>query len=100
MSFGSNEAVEIEEARHRERLGDVIASRAAYLVAARDMGQGEAIKVAKASVVRDQEEGSDPTGTLAIENEYPAPSKMMSAAEVAAIKSKLMESAQEAAEDI
>lgn len=100
MSFGSNEAVELEEARHRERLGDVIASRAAYLVAARDMGREEAIEVAKASVVRDQEEDNDPTGTLAVENKYPAPSKMMPEAQVARIKNELMDAAQEAARDL
>lgn len=100
MANGRNDAVEVEEERHRERLAEVVASRAAYLVAARDMGRPEAIKVATDSVRRDQQEGSDPTGTLAVENEYPAPSKMMPAHQVAAIAAELMDAAREAVEDL
>lgn len=100
MANGRNDAVEYQQDLHRERLADVIASRAAYLVAARDMGRQEAIKVAMESVRRDQEEGNDVSGTLGIENEYPAPSKMMPPGQVARIKDELMDLAREAAEDL
>jgi hypothetical protein len=100
MSFGSSHAVQMEEDRHREKLAEIIASRAAALVAARDMGRAEAIEVAKESVRRDQEEDSDVTGTLAVENEYPTPSKIMPSDQIARIKSELMDAAQEAAEDL
>lgn len=81
MSFGSNHAIRMEGDRHRERFVEIIASRA------------EAIEVAKESARRDQEEDSDVTGTLAVENEYPTPSTIMPWEQIARIKSELMDAA-------
>ena len=100
MSIGSNLAVEMGEEDHREKLAEIIANRAAKVVAAGDMGRPQAITEAKESVRRDQEEDHDVTGVLGVMNTPLTPSKQAPAHQVAQIQSELMDAAREAADDL
>lgn len=100
MSYGSNEAVENAEAKCREDRAVEIATAAAKLVAAGDMGRDDAIGKVTNWHRQDIESEGDPTGTLAVENVFPTPSKTMSPKQVSAIASELMDQARQASDSI
>lgn len=93
MSFGSNDAVEDAEEDYREECAKLIAQKAAELVAARDMSREDAIKKVSEWLHNEAAAEGDVTGTLAIENEFPSPSKASPRAQVAAIASELLDAA-------
>jgi hypothetical protein len=100
MSYGANEAVEIAEDEYREQCADLIALRAAALVAARDMGRAEAISVLAERLRTENEAGGDPSGIVSIENVFPSPSKVAPRDQIAAIASELKVAARDAAESL
>lgn len=100
MSSGSNLAVEDGEEKYREELALRIATDAAGLVAARDMDRAEAIHEATEALRRSIEADDDVTGVLATMNSAPKPSKVASAAQVAAIAQELLDDARDAAETL
>lgn len=97
MGIGSSIAVEDAEDECREDCANLIAQKAAALVAARDMGRDEAIEKIAEWLRLEREADGDETGTLAIENELPSPSKKMPDKQVAAIAAELLDAAQDAA---
>lgn len=100
MGYGSNEGVEDAEDDYRERCAQQIAHHAARLVAARDMERADAIKEITEWMHRESEAAGDVTGTAAIENKFPAPSRVAPADQVAAIASQLLDAAREAADTL
>lgn len=98
MSIGSTLAVEDGEDQYREAAANFIAEKAAPLVAAGDMGPNQAIE-AVTNFLRSQSE-DDPTGIASIENQLPAPSKNIPDNQIAAIKAKLIDAAQNAADTL
>lgn len=100
MSYGSNEAVEDAEDGYREHCAKLIAQSAAQLVAAGDMGRIEAIEEVTEWLRREGEAEGDVTGVVAIENEFPSPSKATSRTQVAAIASELLDAARAAADTL
>jgi uncharacterized protein YoaH (UPF0181 family) len=100
MSYGSNEAVEDAEDSYHEDCTDLIAQKAAELVAAGDMGRDEAIEVAAEWLRQEREADNDETGVAAVECKEPMPSKPRPHYQVAAIKAELLESAEAAAVNI
>jgi hypothetical protein len=100
MSYGSNQAVKDAEDDYRAHCADLIAQRAAQLVAARDMGRDEAIKAATEWLRQEADAVGDVTGVAALDIEPPVPSKAVSPRQVAAIASELLDAAQDAADTL
>lgn len=100
MSYGANEAIDGAEEEYREDCADLIAQRAAELVAAGDMGRDEAIDAVASWLRMEHEAGSDVTGVAGVECQEPKPSRKSPAKQVAAIKDELFESAEAAAANI
>ncbi len=100
MGYGSNGAVEDAEDDCREEKAELIAYKAATLVAAGDMGRAEAIVALAEWLSRENEADDDLSGVLSIENIFPAPSKSMPRSQVIAIASELMDAAREAADSL
>lgn len=100
MSIGSNTAVEAAEAKYREDCANLIAENAAGLVAAHDMDRDEAIQKAAEWLRQEGEANGDETGTVAIENAFPTPSKPIPRHQIVAIASELLDAAREAADDL
>lgn len=98
MSIGSTLAVADGEDQYREDAANFIAENAAKLVASRDMAPDQAIE-AVTNFLRIQSE-DDPTGAASIENQLPTPSKNIPDDQIAAIKAKLIEAAQDAADTL
>lgn len=99
MSYGSNEAVKAAEDDCREQRAQLIALRAAELVAARNMGRAEAIEQAAAWDRREQAADGDLSGVAAVENTFPVPSKASPTAQVKAIAVELLDAARDAVGD-
>ena len=97
MSYGANEAVEDAEYDYREQCADLIAQKAAELVAARDMGREEAIETAVGIMREENGASEDETGVAGIEVAHVEPSRQASSKQIAAIKLELMDAAREAA---
>lgn len=100
MGFGSNIAVENAEADYREDCANLIAEKAAGLVAARDMGREEAIQKIVEWLRQEIVADSDETGTMAIENDFPSPSKAMPRRQIVAIAAELLDAARNVAADL
>ncbi|KFC73285.1 hypothetical protein [Massilia oculi] len=100
MANGRNDAVQMDEDKHREECGNIIADIAANLVAAGDMGRKDAIKEGVKWIRSSRDAAGDVTGTLDTELVYPKPSKQAPSDQVYKIKQELMDEAQEAAEDL
>lgn len=100
MSYGANEAVEDAEDEYGESCTDLIAQKAAELVAAGDMSREDAIDAAASWLRQEDEADGDETGVAGVECQEPIPSKKSPANQVAAIKAELLEAAEAAAASI
>ncbi len=100
MGIGSTIAVEEAEDEFREKRAHLIAQMAAGLVAAHDMGREEAIQKMAEWLRQEGEAEGDETGTMAIENVFPSPSKKIPHHQIVAIASELLDAAREAADDL
>ncbi|OJW46206.1 MAG: hypothetical protein BGO63_03810 [Candidatus Accumulibacter sp. 66-26] len=100
MSYGANEAVEDAENDCRKDYAELIAQKAAELVAAGDMGRDEAIEAAAKWLRQEHDADNDPTGVAGVECQEPMPSKTSPPHQVAAIKAELIEAAEEVAGSI
>lgn len=100
MGYGANDAVENGDDECREHCAKLIAQNAAQLVAAGDLGRGDAIKGVTDWLRREGEAQADPSGTASIENTFPAPSKLAPRHQVAAIAAELLEAARQAADTL
>lgn len=100
MSYGSNEAVDNADDNYREKCVQLIAQRAAELVATRNMGRKEAIAAAAEWLRNEQAADFDSTGVVASENVLPSPSKTPPVNQVAAIRDELLDAASDAADDL
>jgi hypothetical protein len=100
MSYGSNAAVEDAMGDYREKCAQQIAWYAAELVAARDVGRQEAIKLAAEWLREELTADDDPTGVNAVDNAFPFASKDSKSSQVAAIAAELVEAARDAADSL
>lgn len=100
MSYGANEAVNDAEDQCREDWADLVAQKAAEIVAARDMKRKGAVDAAASWLRKEHEADSDATGVAETECQEPMPSKKASADQVAAIKAELLEDAEAGATSI
>lgn len=96
MSYGSNEAVKDAEEAYRDECAQLVAEKAAQLVAAGDMGRAPAVEQSAEWLRQEGEAESDETGTLAVENTPPSPSKVKPTAQVTAIAAELLDDARDA----
>lgn len=83
-----------------EACAEEIATRAARLVAARDMPRDEAIQTVTEQLRQEREADGDPTGTLATMIRDVSPSKKSPQSQIDAIKNELMDAARDAAETL
>ncbi|MCP3655817.1 hypothetical protein [Herbaspirillum sp.] len=100
MEMGSDLSVDDAEQDYKEACADVIATKAAELVASRDMERSEAIETALEELRQDIEADGDSTRTLETMIRTFEPSKKVPRAQVAAIKLELMDDARDAAETL
>lgn len=100
MGIGSTLAVELGEADYREDCAQLIAKKAAQLVAARDMGRAEAIQVATEELRQEIEALGDVTGVQEAEIKHLSPSKTAPNNQVSAIASELLDAARDAADNL
>lgn len=98
MGIGSTLAVEEAEDEYRDKCADWIGANAAGLVAPRDMGRADAIKMAADSLRQEIDADTDVTGVAAVQVDHVEPSRSAPPAQVAAIKAELMDAARDAAE--
>ena len=96
MSYGANEAVKDAEDEYLEDCADLIAQKAAELIAAGDMSREDAIDTAVSWLRQEDEAGRDETGVVGVECQEPLPSKQAHDKQVAAIKAELIEKVEEA----
>jgi hypothetical protein len=83
-----------------EACADEIATRAAKLVASRDMDRKDAIKAATEEMRQERAADDDVTGVLGTMIDATKPSKEIPQAQINAIKAELMDSARDAAESL
>ena len=83
-----------------ERCAEEIATRAAKLVASRDMGRKEAIQAATEEMRQENAASEDVTGVLGTMIDVTTPSKAVPQAQVNVIKAELMDAARDAAETL
>lgn len=95
MSYGSNDAVEDAEEKHRDHCAILIAQCAASLVAAGDMSRDEAIKEVTEWLRLESEAAGDPTRVAAVGNVFPTPSEASPQNQVSAIAFELMDAARD-----
>jgi uncharacterized protein YoaH (UPF0181 family) len=100
FKMGSDVSVEDAEDKHKEVCADIIATKAAELVASGDMGRADAIETVTEELRQVHEASSDITGTLDTMIRNTEPSKNVPEAQVNAIKLELMDAARDAAETL
>jgi len=98
--IGSTLAVQDGEEQCRNENAKIIATEAARLVAAGDMGRPEAINTVANHFRSSSEAMGDETGVCALQNPLPTPSREAPRAQVAAIAAELLPDAQQAAETL
>lgn len=82
---------------HVEACADEIATRAAKLIASRDMGRTEAIQAVTEEMRQEIAASDDVTGVLGTMIDVTNPSKAISEAQLNAIKAEIMDLARDAA---
>lgn len=98
--MSSDLSVEDANDQYKEDCADEIATRAAKLVASRDMGHTEAIQAATEEMRQENAASNDITGVLSTMIDWTNPSKETPQAQINAIKLKLMDAARDAAETL
>lgn len=83
-----------------EKNAEVIATRAAMLVASRDMNREDAIEAATEELRQENAASTDETGVLKTMIDAVKPTKDASKAQIAAIRDELMDAARDAAETL
>ena len=96
----SHLALEDANDNYKEDCAVEIATRAAKLVASRDMGRTEAIQAATEEMRQENAANNDPTGVLETMIDVTKPSKEISQAQINAVKAELMDAARDAAETL
>lgn len=100
MSFGSNQAVEDAEDDYKEKCAQLIARKAAELVASREASRSEAIEAVTEWLRNERAANGDPTGVSEVENEEPCASKASPSAQITAIAAELLDDARDAADSL
>jgi hypothetical protein len=100
VEMSSDLSLDDANEQYREACADEIATRAARLVAARDMERTEAIKAVTEEMRQESAASNDVTGTLSTMIEVVNPSTVAHKAQIDAIKLELIDAARDAADTL
>lgn len=93
-------SLDVANDQFKEACALEIATRAAKLVASRDMGRTEAVQAATEEMRQEGAASNDPTGVLGAMIDVTTPSKEVSQAQIDRIRLELMDAARDAAETL